>query len=141
MPILELRGYLSDNMRLTLPEIKKKISSIVPDGIDFEVDLEAGSISITTEEPKKFTGTGDNLTVRIAKAIKRRIVVRPNSKLLADEDSVHEAVNRIMPPEAQVRNIWIDPALSEVIIECDDPASAVGPKGSNVLALREEIGW
>ena len=40
MPILELRGYLSDNMRLTLPEIKKKISSIVPDGIDFEVDLE-----------------------------------------------------------------------------------------------------
>jgi len=141
LPSLGLRGCISDFMRLTLPEIKKKISSIIPEGIDFEVDLEAGSISITTNEPKKFTGTGENLTVRIAKAIKRRIVVRPDSKILASEDSVHEAVNRIMPPEAEVRNIWIDPALSEVIIECDDPASAVGPKGSNVLSLREEIGW
>ena len=54
---------------------------------------------------------------------------------------MHDAVNRIIPPEAEVRNVWLDPALSEVILECDDPSSAVGPKGIHVNTLRDEIGW
>ena len=127
-------------MRLTLPEIKKKVSSLIPDGIEYVVELEAGSIAIITKQPRDFSGSGDSLTVRIAKAIKRRVVIRPNQELLSSEEEVHDAVNRLIPPEAQVRNVWLDPALSEVILECDDPASAVGPKGSNVTALRDEIG-
>ena len=39
-------------MRLTLPDIKKKISKIIPDGIDHEVTLEAGSIAIITNSPR-----------------------------------------------------------------------------------------
>ena len=46
-----------------------------------------------------------------------------------------------MPEEAQVRRVWLDPALSEVTIEADDPKSAVGQKGSNIQQLRNEIGW
>ena len=40
-----------------------------------------------------------------------------------------------------MRNVWLDPALSEVTLECDDPATAVGPKGINIKNLRDEIGW
>ena len=57
------------------------------------------------------------------------------------QQEVHDAVNRLIPAEAMVRNTWLDPALSEVILECDDPSSAVGPKGSHVNSLRDEIGW
>ena len=128
-------------MRLTLPEIKKKVSTIVPEGIDYDITLEAGSIAIVTKQPTEFSGSGENLTVRIAKSIKRRIVVRPHIDILSDEKDVHDSVNRIIPPEAELRNIWLDPALSEVILECDDPSSAVGPKGSHVKSLRDEIGW
>ena len=35
----------------------------------------------------------------------------------------------------------IQKALSEVTIECDDPSVAVGPKGSVIQALRDDIGW
>jgi len=128
-------------MRLTLPEMKKKISKLIPAGVDFEVTLEAGSIAIVTKQPRDFTGGGESLTVKIAKAIKRRVVVRPHPDLLADENEVHDAVNRTIPPEAELRNIWLDPALSEVILECDDPSAAVGPKGAHVNSLRDEIGW
>ncbi len=128
-------------MRLTLPEMKKKIAKLIPEGIDFEVTLEAGSIAIITKQPRDFSGGGESLTVRIAKSIKRRVVVRPHPEILADDTKVYDAVNRIIPPEAKVRNTWLDPALSEVILECDDPSSAVGPKGSHVNALRDEIGW
>ena len=118
-------------MRLTLPEIKKKISKLIPGDIESEVTLEAGSISIITKQPGRFTGGSESLTVRIAKTIKRRVVVRPHPDILADDAAVHDAVNRIIPPEAMVRNTWLDPALSEVILECDDPSSAVGPKGAH----------
>ena len=38
-------------MRLTLPEIKRKISKLIPDDIDSDVTLEAGSIAIITKQP------------------------------------------------------------------------------------------
>ncbi|MDP6661629.1 MAG: hypothetical protein QF545_01630, partial [Candidatus Thalassarchaeaceae archaeon] len=128
-------------MRLTLSELKKKISKLVPKGVDYEVDVEAGSIAIVTNQPEAFSGSGDNLTVRIAKTIKRRVVIRPHPDLLADEANVHDAVARLIPVEADVRKIWLDPALSQITLECDDPSAAVGPKGSNIRALRDEIGW
>jgi len=121
-------------MRLTLSELKKKISKMIPDDVDYEVDLEAGSIAIITKQPEAFGGAGDNLTVRIAKTIKRRIVIRPHSDILADEKTVHDAVAQIIPSDAEVRKVWLDPALSQVILECDDPSTAVGRKGSNIRA-------
>ena len=63
-------------MRLTLSELKKKVTKLIPKNIDYEVDLEAGSIAIVTKQPEAFSGSGDNLTVRIAKTIKRRVVIR-----------------------------------------------------------------
>ena len=90
-------------MRLTLSELKKKISKLVPGDIDYEVDLEAGSISIITDQPSAFAGSGDNLTVRIAKAVKRRIVIRPHPDLLADADAVHDAILKFIPDEAKLR--------------------------------------
>ena len=129
-------------MRLTFTEIKNKISKLVPEGLEYDVDLEAGSISIITKEPASFGGAGGNsLTVKIAKAIRRRVVIRPHPSMLSTEDEVNDAVSRILPEEAQVRRIWLDPALSEVTIEADDPKSAVGQKGSNIQQLRNEIGW
>tara|TARA_B100000029_G_scaffold481155_1_gene529935 strand:- start:23111 stop:25027 length:1917 start_codon:yes stop_codon:yes gene_type:complete len=128
-------------MRLTLSELKKKISKLVPSDINYEVDLEAGSISIITDQPSAFGGSGDNLTVRIAKTVKRRIVIRPHPDLLADEELVHDAILKFIPDDAKLRKTWLDPAICQVTLECDDPSAAVGPKGSNIKALRDEIGW
>ncbi len=128
-------------MRLSLTEIKKRISKIIPNDIEFDVDLEAGSISIITKQPSAFIGSGDSLTVQIAKSIKRRVVIRPHPSILCDESAIHQAITKFIPTEVGVINTWLDPALSEVILECDDPSTAVGPKGINIQSLRDEIGW
>ena len=44
-------------MRLTLSELKKKISKLIPKDVDYEVDLEAGSIAIVTKQPEAFSGS------------------------------------------------------------------------------------
>jgi KH/beta-lactamase-domain protein len=128
-------------MRLSLTEIKKRISKIIPNDVEYDVDLEAGSISIITKQPSAFIGSGDSLTVQIAKSIKRRVVIRPHPSILCDESAIHQAITKFIPPEVGVVNTWLDPALSEVILECDDPSTAVGPKGINIQSLRDEIGW
>jgi len=128
-------------MRLSLTEIKKRISKIIPNDIEYDVDLEAGSISIITKQPSAFIGSGDSLTVQIAKSIKRRVVIRPHPSILCDESAIHQAITKFIPSEVGVINTWLDPALSEVILECDDPSTAVGPKGINIQSLRDEIGW
>ena len=97
-------------LRLTLAEVKQRVSKLVPQNIDYEVDVEAGSIAIITKQPEAFGGAGQSLTVKIAKNVKRRVIVRPHSDILADEKTVRQKVNEIIPPEAEVRNICLDPA-------------------------------
>ena len=128
-------------MRLTLSEVKQRVSKLIPEDIDYEVDVEAGSIAIITKQPDAFSAPGQSLTVKIAKTVKRRVIIRPHPDILSDEATVRQKVTEIIPPEAEVRNVWIDPALSEVTLECDDPAAAVGPKGINIKNLRDEVGW
>lgn len=129
-------------MRLTLNEVKKRIEGIIPKTLDYEIDVEAGSIAIITRAPQEFgKGGGESLTVKIAKAIRRRVVIRPHRDLLLAEEDVEQRILETIPQDAQVRNVFIDPALSEVTIECDDPSIAVGNKGSIIHSLRDDIGW
>lgn len=128
-------------MRLTLSEIKKKAKEVIPDGIPYTVELEAGTIALITPTPDVFSEKGNALTIKLAKAIRRRIVVRPDSSILAKEEDVMATVKELLPEEAGLTNIWIDPALSEVTIECHDPSTAIGPKGSNLVELRDRLGW
>ena len=53
-------------MRLSFQQVKKKIESMVPSGIDYDEDLEAASIAIVTSNPEAISGT-DSLAGKIAK--------------------------------------------------------------------------
>ena len=128
-------------MRMTLTEIKNKAKEVIPDGIPYTVDLEAGTIAIITPTPDAFAEQGNSLTVKLAKAVRRRIVIRPDPSILAKEDEVLKKVREIVPDEAGITNIWLDPALAEVTIECTNPAQAIGPKGSHLVELRNSLGW
>ena len=71
-------------MRYSFKEMKDEIAKIVPKSIEYEVDLEAGDIAIVTPTPDAFGG-GDGLVGKIAKSIKRRIVVRPHKSIMKDQ--------------------------------------------------------
>ena len=128
-------------MRLTLTEVKQRVSKLVPEDIDYEVEVEAGSIAIITKQPEAFGGGRSFINRKNCKKCKAKSNRKTHPDILADEAAVRQKVNEIIPSEAEVRNVWLDPALSEVTLECDDPASAVGPKGINIKNLRDEIGW
>ncbi|MDP6907104.1 MAG: beta-CASP ribonuclease aCPSF1 [Candidatus Thalassarchaeaceae archaeon] len=127
-------------MRLTFQEVKKKIQSLVPKDIDYEVDLEAASIAIVTSTPERFEG-GENLASKIAKTIKRRVEIRPSADILIDMKDAELFIRDIIPDEAGLKRIYFDGAVSEVTVVCTDPGQAVGAKGVTVRKIRAETGW
>ena len=127
-------------MRLSFHEVKSKISKMVPKDLDYKVDLEAATVAIVTNEPERF-GSRSGLTGEIAKAIKRRVVIRPDeSILLSEEESISE-IKSIIPEEAGLNDFYFDPCFSELTLTCDDPGTAVGRRGENINKLRDKIGW
>ena len=127
-------------MRLSFQQVKKKIESMVPSNIDYDVDLEAASIAIVTNTPEVFSGS-DSLASKIAKAIKRRIEIRPSASIMMSAEDAEKKIIQILPEEAGLKRVYFDGAICECTIVCDDPGVAVGPKGATVRAIRDEIGW
>ncbi len=127
-------------MRLSFHEVKKKIAEMVPKDLEYSVDLEAATVAIITPEPERF-GSGSGLTGELAKAIKRRIVIRPDESIMASEEESRDSINSIIPEEAGITDIHFDPCFCELILTCKDPGTAVGRRGENINKLRDKIGW
>jgi len=88
-------------MQMTYKELKDEIAKIVPKAIDYTVDLEAGNIAIITTEMDKFGGR-DGLIGKIAKRIKRKIVLRSPVDAIMDIDDAKEIIETLIPEESEI---------------------------------------
>ena len=127
-------------MRLSFKEMKDAIAKIVPKDIQYDVDLEAGDISIVTPTPDAFGG-GDGLVGKIAKKIKRRIVLRPHESIMKGEAETEEFIRDLIEDVAGIDSIYFDACYCEVTVICNNPGEAVGRRGANAKAIRDECGW
>jgi len=127
-------------MRLTFKEIKDEISKIVPRDVEYKADLEAGDIAIFTSEIDKFVGS-EGLAGKISKKIKRRVVMRPNAEIVLDKEATTAVINELVPETADVSELFFDPCLWKVIIQCKNPSEAVGRRGAIAREIRIKTGW
>jgi len=127
-------------MRLTFKELKDQIAKIVPKDVPYTVELEAGNIAIVTPVPAKFGG-GDGLIGKIAKRVKRKIVLRPDESIMKTEEEATKLIREIVPESAEISNIYFDSCYREIIIQCQNPGEAVGRRGANLNAIRDQTGW
>jgi predicted metal-dependent RNase len=88
-------------MQMTYRELKDEIAKIIPRNIEYEVDLEAGNIAIITTNMKPFTGQ-DGLIGKIARRIKRKIVLRTPIDSMMDMDQAKDVIQDIIPEEADI---------------------------------------
>lgn len=86
-------GKTVNIMRLTFKELKDQIAKVVPRDIPYTVELEAGNIAIVTPVPAKFGG-GDGLIGKIAKRVKRKIVLRPDESIMKSEEDAKKTDQR-----------------------------------------------
>lgn len=124
-----------------ITELKQKIRAKLPADVTIsDVDFEGPELVIYTEEPRKFADNGD-LIKGLAKELRKRLVVRPDPKVLVQPEEAIAAITKIVPPESVISNHYFDVDTGEVVIEAEKPGLVIGRHGETLRDITKEIGW
>lgn len=124
-----------------LVELKERARKQLPEEITIsDVEFEGPVLVIYTKEPKKFADKGD-IVRKLAKDLRKRIVVRPDPSVLADPETAVNMITKIVPEDAGVTNHYFDADTGEVIIEAEKPGLVIGRHGSTLWEITKHIGW
>ena len=127
-------------MRLTFKEVKDQIAKLIPKDVDYEIDLESAKVAIVTPTPRRFGGA-DGLVGRISKTVKRSIVVRPSDDIVMEEKDADKVIRELIPDKVVISVISFDRCLKEVLVQCDDPSTALGKRAAIKNQIMDKIGW
>jgi uncharacterized protein len=124
-----------------IDKAKKTVREIVPPEISISgIEFEGPVVVIYTQNLEAFASNND-IVRRLAQGLRRRVAIRPDPKILADIERAETQIRHIVPPEAEITDIWFDQDTGEVSIEAMSPGLAIGPKGKVLNEIKSTIGW
>jgi hypothetical protein len=118
-------------------EVKKEIPATV---VITDIELEAAVLVIYTKHPEKFAEDED-LVRRLAKKLRKRVVVRPDPSVLANIEKADKTVRDLVPAEAEITDLYFEPDIGEVMIEARKPGLVIGRHGTTLNDIKKAIGW
>ena len=124
-----------------LTELRRRIEEKLPDDITISgLEFEGPKLAIYTENPRKFADNGD-MVRWLAKELRKRIVIRPDPKVLVDPEFAIDRINTVVPEESKIKNCYFDSDTGEVIIEAEKPGLVIGKNGTTLREITKQIGW
>jgi KH/beta-lactamase-domain protein len=122
-------------------ELKRKVQSKLPPDINVTgLEFEGPELVIYTDDPKKLADDGDIIR-NLAKELRKRVVVRPDLKVLAEPEISIAKIQEVVPKEAILTNYYFDGETGEVQIEAEKPGLVIGRHGSTLREITKLIGW
>jgi len=122
-------------------ELKRKVQSKLPPDINVTgLEFEGPELVIYTDDPKKLADDGDIIR-NLAKELRKRVVVRPDLKVLADPEMAKTKIQEVVPKEAVLTNYYFDGETGEVQIEAEKPGLVIGRHGATLREITKLIGW
>jgi hypothetical protein len=117
------------------------VKATVPDGVEIKsVEFEGPYVVIYTKSLEAFAEDGD-IVRKLAQTLRRRVIVRPDPDDLTTPAEAEEKIRASVPDEAEITNIWFDPATGEVTVEARNPGVAIGKHGQLLNQLKRETRW
>ncbi|MCK5022657.1 MAG: beta-CASP ribonuclease aCPSF1, partial [Candidatus Aenigmarchaeota archaeon] len=105
-----------------------------------EVKFEGPEIVLYTKN-EEFFKNHDQVIRRMVSALKKRIEVRPDLSITMDMEKTKKAINKIVPKEAGVQEIYFEPELGKVVIESQKPGMVIGKGGETYRKIKNETLW
>lgn len=122
-------------------ELKRKVQSKLPPDINVTgLEFEGPELVIYTDAPKKLADDGDIIR-NLAKELRKRVVVRPDLKVLAEPEVSIAKIQGVVPKEAVLTNYYFDGESGEVQIEAEKPGLVIGRHGATLREITKLIGW
>jgi len=121
-------------------EILEKVRNALPKEAISRVELEGSEIIVYTKDRDFFVKHEE--TVRsVVEQLKKRIEVRPESAICMDQEATKKLIAQIVPPEANVKNVYFEEERSLVIIAAEKPGLVIGRGGETFRQIRSETFW
>lgn len=99
-------------------EIRETIFSIIPVSVEItKVDFEGPKIAIYTRKPQLFIENDGELIKKIAKAVKKRVIVRGDPQSRMPEKEAQEYITSIIPETAGLKDVYFNLVTGEVELE------------------------
>ncbi len=122
-------------------QLRRQVDDILPPSVEItEIEFEAHQLVLYTRTPGAFA-KDNNLIRNLARGLQKRITIRPDASVLADQDEAEGRIREIVPAEASISNLYWDPSIGEVTLEVEKPGMAIGQQGATLNRIRAEIGW
>ncbi|MEM0203883.1 MAG: beta-CASP ribonuclease aCPSF1 [Archaeoglobaceae archaeon] len=125
---------------MEIDEIRRKVKELVPKNIRIkDVELEGPLVVVYIENPQELAEV--DIVKKLAKELRKRIVIRPDPKILKPKAEAKEIIKKIVPEEAKISSIEFDEENGEVIIEAEKPGMVIGRQGITFREIMKEVGW
>lgn len=125
----------------SLKNVKKTVSEILPPECGLvDVEMEGSDVVIYLHNVGAFFND-ETIIKRLAGALRKKILVRCDPKLMVDPETAIKKINEIVPPEAGIRSIRFDAQFNEAVIEAMKPGLVIGKQGSILRQIMEQTGW
>lgn len=99
-------------------EVREAIFTNVPPNAEItKIDFEGPKIAIYTKRPHIFLENDSELIKRIAKTVRKRVIVRGDEDSRLEEDQAREIIKSLIPKEAGLKDLYFNETIGEVEIE------------------------
>ncbi len=122
-------------------QTRDALREVLPEDVEVtDVELEGPHIVLYTKQLDSFLSGGDLLR-QVAQRLRRRVLVRTDPSVLMDPKLAEASIRELIPPEAEINQLFFEPETGEVTIEAANPGAAIGRQGSVLNDLKRKIGW
>ena len=122
-------------------ELKRKVQSKLPPDTNVTgLEFEGPELVIYTDDPRKLADDGEIIR-SLAKELRKRVVVRPDLKVLAEPEVAITKIQEVVPKEAVLTDYYFDGETGEVVIEAEKPGLVIGRHGATLREITKMIGW
>jgi KH/beta-lactamase-domain protein len=122
-------------------ETRETLKQVLPADIEVtDIELEGPHIVLYTKQLDAFLSGGDLLR-QVAQRLRRRVLVRSDPAILIDPKEAEKQIRELIPPEAEINQLFFEPETGEVTIEAANPGAAIGRGGAVLNDLKRRIGW
>src|SRR5665647_2681847 len=124
-----------------LTDLKERVKERLPPNINItELEFEGPEVVIYTDDPRAFADNGE-IVKKLARELRKRIVVRPDPRVLADPETSIKDISEIVPEEAGITNHYFDLDTGEIVIEAKKPGLVIGRHGATLREITKKVGW
>jgi len=121
--------------------IIEEIKSEIPKTAQItDISYEGSEIILYTKN-KEFFRESTDLIKKIVDRVKKRIEVRSDPKIVANEEKTIEFIKKTVPAEAGVKDIYFEPEFAKVVIHAEKPGLVIGKSGETLLNIKDKTLW